>query len=98
MQSLVFEQHVDEQLARFLEVEDARKQQFLLLTEMRDGLFGEKAQERGCDRRRFRSIGGPPKATRLDQCAVVIVRERNERWVTLHLIGFLLARSLLPAS
>lgn len=51
MQALVFEQRLDEQLARLVELEDARKQQLLFLAEVPDGLVGEEAQERGCDRR-----------------------------------------------
>jgi hypothetical protein len=51
VQALVFEQRLDEQLARLLELEDARKQQLLFLAEVPDGLVGEEAQERGCDRR-----------------------------------------------
>jgi hypothetical protein len=56
-----------------------------------DGFAGEEAQERRCDRRRFRSIGGPAKPAGLDQRVVVVVRERDERWMSLHLI-----RSVLP--
>jgi hypothetical protein len=47
----VFEQRLDEQLARLIEGDDEWKQQLLLLAEVRDGFTGEEAQERGCDHR-----------------------------------------------
>jgi hypothetical protein len=47
----VFEQRLDEQLARLIEVDDEWKQQLLLLAEVLDGFTGEEAQERGCDHR-----------------------------------------------
>jgi hypothetical protein len=51
VQALVFEQGLDEQLARLVELDDTREQQLLLLAEVPDGFGGEEAQERRCDGR-----------------------------------------------
>lgn len=51
VQALVFEQRLHEQLARLLELDHARKQQLLLVAEVRDGFAGEEAQERRRRRR-----------------------------------------------
>src|SRR5689334_24290589 len=82
----MFEQRSHEQLARLLELEDTRKQLLLLFAEVANGFVGEEAQEGRCGSRGLGRGRGLPEATGLDQSMMVVVRERNECWATLHLL------------
>jgi hypothetical protein len=85
VQALVVEQGLNQEFARFLAIDDARKEQLFLLAKMPHCHVGEEAHECLRCRDRLRTGGCTAEPSRLDQRSVVIVRERNQGGMTLHL-------------
>ena len=78
-------QRLSDQLARVVERYDERKEQLLFLSKVPNRLVAKEAQERGRGRcRSLRLVGGATEAARLDEGMVVVVRERDEGWASLH--------------
>src|SRR5690242_12212872 len=67
-----------------LTVGDVRKQEFLLLAEMWDGLRCEESQEGCCLPRRLSAVCSTTQVAGSDQRVVMVVRERDQSRVPFH--------------
>ena len=80
----MLEECLNERLTDRREVENSRKNEFLLLAKVSNRLLGKEAEEGACHRARIGAFFSTLEPPRLNQRLVVVMRQRHEAAVSFH--------------